>query len=245
MAFCGNCGAQLEDGVRFCPKCGHQLNAAGAAASAPAATAAPAAAPPVATFPTAPPAYPPPPAQPVASPFTAQPMAPPPVAQYPQYYPPPGQIPIVTMPQEAPKHHGWLWGVIVVVGILGGLYYIGTHDQDQTQPKTGPQAKGPTATLAQQQVFTSSWRLANGDVQLYNQQWKNGSNVAIQSSDLECDQNDQNGSVLYQQHITLTKQTGGTVGPGSTLTFDPLDIGKAEQGLSKVNCAIVGVTAAQ
>lgn len=23
MAFCGNCGTQLKDGVKFCPKCGH------------------------------------------------------------------------------------------------------------------------------------------------------------------------------------------------------------------------------
>lgn len=29
MAFCGNCGTQLNDGVKFCPKCGHPTKNAG------------------------------------------------------------------------------------------------------------------------------------------------------------------------------------------------------------------------
>lgn len=28
MAFCGNCGAQIEDGGKFCPKCGKEAGAA-------------------------------------------------------------------------------------------------------------------------------------------------------------------------------------------------------------------------
>lgn len=28
MAFCGNCGTQLNDGVAFCPKCGQAIGAA-------------------------------------------------------------------------------------------------------------------------------------------------------------------------------------------------------------------------
>ena len=27
MAFCGNCGTQVNDGVAFCPKCGQAINA--------------------------------------------------------------------------------------------------------------------------------------------------------------------------------------------------------------------------
>jgi hypothetical protein len=230
MAFCGKCGGQLEGNERFCRNCGHDLSAAGASTSAPVAAAAP-----------------------VAAPAAAQPVAP-----YPQFYPAPGQFPIVTMPQEVPKHHGWIWGAIIVVGILYGLYYIGTHDQQNQpqgqnptqQPGTAPQPPGaqpggPNASVVQQQLFTSQWRLTNGDVQLYNQIWKNRSNVAIQSSDLECDQDDQNGAVLSRQHVQLTDQGGAAVQPEQTVTFDPLDIGQAVQGMTKVNCGIVGVTAAQ
>jgi uncharacterized membrane protein len=30
MAFCGNCGTQTQDGVKFCPSCGHTIGAANA-----------------------------------------------------------------------------------------------------------------------------------------------------------------------------------------------------------------------
>ncbi len=29
MAFCGNCGTQLNDGAQFCPKCGQSINGTG------------------------------------------------------------------------------------------------------------------------------------------------------------------------------------------------------------------------
>jgi hypothetical protein len=172
------------------------------------------------------------------------------VAPPPQFYPVPGQIPIVTMPQPVPKSHGWIWGAIIVVGILYGLYYIGKNDQNQTQPGAAPQPAGtqpggPNATLLRQQIFTSQWRVTNGDVQIYNQLWENRSTVAVASATAECDEVDQNGSVLAQKSIDLSDQTGGAVQPGHTLTFDPLDIGQAVQGLSKVNCGIVAVTPAQ
>jgi hypothetical protein len=219
MAFCGKCGAQLEGNERFCRQCGHDLSAAGAAAA------------------------------PVAAPFAPPPAAPF-VAPPPQFYPAPGQIPIVTMPQPVPKSHGWIWGAIIVVGILYGLYYIGKNDQNQTQPGAAPQPAGtqpggPNATLLRQQIFTSQWRVTNGDVQIYNQLWENRSTVAVASATAECDEVDQNGSVLAQKSIDLSDQTGGAVQPGHTLTFDPLDIGQAVQGLSKVNCGIVAVTPAQ
>lgn len=39
MVFCGNCGAQVEDGVKFCHNCGAKIEAEGN--SAPAAQATP------------------------------------------------------------------------------------------------------------------------------------------------------------------------------------------------------------
>jgi hypothetical protein len=230
MAFCSKCGAQLEGNERFCRGCGHDLSAAGAAASAPGAAAA--------SF---------------AAPAAAQPVAP-----YPQFYPAAGQIPIVTIPQEVPKHHGWIWGVIIVAGILYGLYYIGSHDQQNQpqgqsptqQPGTAPppagaQPGGPNAALLKQQVLTLQWRVANGDVQLYNQKWDNRSNVAIVAASAECDQLDQNGSVLLKKPIDLEDQTDPALQPGYTKEFDDLDIGPAVQGVSNVNCGIVAVTPAQ
>ncbi len=125
MAFCGKCGAQLEGNERFCVKCGNDLSAAGATAGATVAAAA--AAPPVTAASFAPP--------PVAPPF----------APVPPGFQGPGQIPIVTMPQPVPKSHGWLWGVIIVVGILYGLYYIGKNDQQNQQPGQNPTQQPGTA----------------------------------------------------------------------------------------------------
>jgi uncharacterized membrane protein len=34
MAFCSSCGAQVDDGTAYCPKCGNRVSAAGAPASA-------------------------------------------------------------------------------------------------------------------------------------------------------------------------------------------------------------------
>ncbi|MGA2754414.1 MAG: zinc ribbon domain-containing protein [Terracidiphilus sp.] len=219
MAFCGQCGAQLAGNERFCVSCGHDVSAPLAPASEPVAAAAPVAAAPVA----------------------------PPVTPYPQYYPAPGQYPIVAMPQEVPKHHGGIWWVIIIAAILFGLWWIGTHDQQSQQPGTSPPpggapTGGPNAAVIAQQVYTTQWSVVNGDVQLSNQKWVNQSKVSIQSADLECDQYDQSGSDLAQKHVQLTDQTGAAVKPGDTEEFDNLDIGPAVQGLTKVNCGIVGVT---
>jgi len=230
MAFCGKCGAQLAGNERFCVSCGHDVSAPAAPVAPP-----PVAPPPVeAAAPFAPP------------PFAAPPVAPPP-AGYPPYYPAPGQIPII-MPQEVPKHHGGAWWVIIIAAVLFGLWWIGTHDQPNTTPTTTPggaPAGGPNAAVIAQQNYTTQWSVVNGDVQLSNQKWVNQSNVSIQSADLECDQYDQSGSDLAQKHVQLTDQTGAAVKPGETEQFSNLDIGPAVQGLTKVNCGIMGVTQAQ
>ena len=78
MAFCPKCGSQLAGNEQFCVHCGNDVSATTAAA-------APVAAVPVAPVQAAPVAYAPAP--------TAPPAAP-----YPQYYPAPGQIPIMAAP---------------------------------------------------------------------------------------------------------------------------------------------------
>lgn len=227
MAFCPKCGTQLAGNEQFCIKCGNDLSASHAPASAPVAAAAPFAPPPV-----------------------APPPAAPPVSPYPPYYPPPGQIPIMAMPQEVPKHHGGAWWVIIIAAVLFGLWWIGTHDQPNTTPTPTPAPggappAGPNASVIAQQAYTTQWNVVNGDVHLSNQKWVNQSNATIQSADLECDQYDQSGADLAQKHVQLTDQTGAAVKPGDTEQFSDLDIGAAVQGLTKVNCGIVGVTQAQ
>ena len=153
------------------------------------------------------------------------------------------------MPQEVPKHHGGAWWVIIIAAVLFGLWWIGTHDQQSQKPGTTPPggapAGGPNAATIAQQVYTTQWSVVNGDVQLSNQKWVNQSNVSIQSADLECDQYDQSGADLAQKHVQLTDQTGAAVKAGDTEQFGNLDIGAAVQGLTKVNCGIVGVTPTQ
>jgi len=153
-------------------------------------------------------------------------------------------------PQEVPKHHGGAWWVIIIAAVLFGFWWIGTHDKDSQQPGATPPPggappAGPNASVIAQQVYTTQWNVVNGDVQLSNQKWVNNSNVSIQAADMECDQYDQTGADLAQKHVSLTDQTGAAVKAGETEEFGNLDIGAAVQGLTKLNCGIVGVTQAQ
>jgi hypothetical protein len=227
MAFCPKCGTQLTGSEQFCVSCGNDVRATIAAAA------------PVAAVPVTP-------VQP-AAPVSYAPA--PPAAAYPQYYPPPGQIPIMAAPPEVPKHHGAAWWVVIIGGVLFGLWYIGTHDQQSQQapsppPGGAPPATGPNAAIIAQQTYTTQWNVVNGDVHLSNQQWVNNSNTTIQSADVECDQYDQAGADQAQKHVDLTDQTGAAVKPGTTEQFGDLDIGAAVTGLTKVNCGVVGVTPA-
>jgi hypothetical protein len=152
-------------------------------------------------------------------------------------------------PPEVPKHHGAAWWLVIIAGILFGLWYIGTHDQQSQQAPTpppggAPPATGPNAAIIAQQSYTTNWNVINGDLHLSNQQWVNNSQTTIQSADLECDQYDQAGTDQAQKHVDLTDQTGAAVKPGTTEQFGDLDIGAAVTGLTKVNCGIVGVTPA-
>ncbi len=234
MAFCPKCGTQLTGNEQFCVSCGNDVRAT-IAAAAPAAPAA-----------VAPATFTSPAAAPVS--YAPAPTAPP-VAPYPQYYPPPGQIPIMAAPPEVPKHHGAAWWVVIIGGVLFGLWYIGTHDKQSqhapTPPPGGaPPATGPNAAILAQQTYTTNWNVINGDLHLSNQQWVNNSQTTIQSADLECDQYDQTGADVAQKHVQLTDQTGVAVKPGTTEAFGDLDLGPAVPNLTKVNCGIVGVTPA-
>ena len=226
MAFCGSCGAQLEGDGRFCVQCGADQTAK--AGGAPAVQAAA----PQAPAPQA--AIPPQPVQP----FAGMP---------PQYPPPHVPIPVMAMPPAAPaKGNTWLWGVIIVGGILYGLYYIGTHNQQnpgqtptpQAQPGQQPGGQGnPNQAVIQAQRFTGSYNAVNGTVQVTQGQWLNGSNVPLAAARLGCEQLDANGQGLTQDQVTLT----GPAQPGQTVTLPTFSIGAEAQGAAKVNCQITAV----
>ncbi len=234
MAFCPKCGTQLVGNEKFCVSCGNDVSATAAAAA------------PIASIPAAPAPYAPTPVAP--TPYAPTPTAPP-AAPYPQYYPAPGQIPIMPMPQEVPKHHGGAWWLIIIAGVLFGLWWIGTHDQQSQQAPTpppggAPPATGPNAGIIAQQAYTTNWNVINGDLHLSGQQWTNNSKTTIQAADLECDQYDQTGADQAQKHVNLTDQTGASIKPGDTEQFGDVDLGPAVPNLTKVNCGIVGVTPA-
>ena len=254
MSFCSSCGTKLEGDERFCVKCGHDVKGNGAAvpavaASAPIAVASvPAAAPQVVAPP--PQSYPPPPPQGYAAPPPQGYVAPP-------VYPGQSPIPIVMgVPPAQSKRHGWIW-VVVIIAVLYGLYYIGTHNQKtQQQPQVQPaqpgqpvaggqpgtpgQQGGGNATLAQMQSFTGQVGESNGQVLISNGQWTNNATVAVQSVTLECIQYNANGSRLTQTQNILN----GPVQPQSSTSFNPFHMGAVVQGATRAQCGIVGATAA-
>jgi hypothetical protein len=164
-------------------------------------------------------------------------------------------------PPAQSKHRGWIWVVVIIV-VLYGLYYIGTHNQQkQQQPQGQPvqqgqqpggggqpgaypaqqpggqgQQGGANAALAQMQSFTGQVGEANGQVQISNGQWTNRSTVAVQSVTLECIQYNANGAPLTQTQNTLN----GPLQPQSTTNFNPFQMGAVVQGATRAQCGIVG-----
>ena len=199
MAFCSNCGTQLEGTERFCVKCGvEQTTKAGGAVAAP-----PAAMP-----------------QPPVQPFAGVP---------PQHSPAPVPIPIM-MPSPAPaKGSSLKWIVLVLVVVAGGLYYNHNRNHQQHQ------------ALAQAQQFIGNWDNVNGFVQISQGQWRNGSNVIIQSATLECAQIAQGGQTISSFDTKLN----GPAQPGQTVIFSPFQVGQMAQGVSKLQCNVIDVNTAQ
>lgn|SRR5208337_5167753 len=249
MAFCSSCGGTLEGNERFCAKCGADQAAkpAGAPAVAAAAPQAPApqapapqvavSPPPVQPFMGMPPQYPPPPP---AQPFAGMP---------PQYPPP---IVMGAPPGAQPATKNPLTWVIAAA-VIFGLWYIGTHDKDSQNPGTTPPAQtqpGPggggggggggdqnQAIIAEQKFTEGSYNAVDGQIQVTQGQWLNGSNVTLAAAMLGCVQMDANGQNLTQDQVTLT----GPAAPGATVNLATFSIGAAAQGAAKVNCKITAV----
>jgi hypothetical protein len=241
MAFCSSCGSQLEGDGKFCVKCGADQTAkagsppAAVTAPPPAAYAPPPPPPPAQPFAGAPPQYPPPPP---AQPFAGMPP------QFPA--PPPGQFPVIMgAPPAAPASKNpliWLIGA----GVIFGLWYIGSHDQAQNPPATAPQTQPGQpggqgnqnqAIIAAQKFSEGGYNADNGQIQVTQGQWLNGSNVALAAAMLGCEQMDANGQNLAQDQVTLT----GPAAPGATVTLPTFSIGAVAQGAAKVSCKITAV----
>jgi zinc-ribbon domain len=107
-------------------------------------------------------------------------------------------------------------------------------------PGGAPGGGGNDAALVQQQQFAGRWVPQNGNVEVENAQWRNASNVSIQSVTLECVQYGSTGTVIFHTTTVLN----GPAAPGATMTFGAFPMGAIQQGMTKVQCGIVGVTPA-
>ena len=126
----------------------------------------------------------------------------------------------------------------------------GPADTTPAQPDTSttappPQADTSADELVQQQKFTWSWQTSNGELQVSDGAWTNGSTEAVQSAFLECFQFSQSGDLLTQGSIKLTKNDDTPVAPQQTVNYGAFNVGDAAQGVDKVNCKITSVTPAQ
>lgn len=220
MAFCRNCGTQLQGDERFCVGCGTDVSAkpaAGASVGGAAGSATTQAA--VA-------------AAPVATAHTVQKPEAQAVAAAPGTYAAPGTIPImVTMPpQAAAKRGGTMWVLVALAVLVGGYFYF--------KPKPTPPPPPPDpAALTKQQAFDAHWDDVYGFVQISNGKWTSHANVAIDSATLECDQYNSYGTDLAQMRTTLN----GPLQPGATSSYNPFQMGAVATNVNKVTCTIVHV----
>ncbi len=215
MAFCGNCGAHSEGNERFCKNCGHELSAAAAAPAMPAAAA------PVAPSPA------------------------PPAPPSPQVYwtPPPFPIATPVKRKKIPAAYRVAIFLLGLIALYSGLHTLGIITwPNKLVGQLTPPAGVANAALVQQQAFKSPWLVSNGDVHLGKPKWTNNANTAILAADLECDQYDQGGKDLAQKRVRLEVPNQPSLQSGQSVEYTDLDIGPSVQGLSKVNCGIMGVS---
>jgi hypothetical protein len=155
----------------------------------------------------------------------------------------PGQVPMsvdVAPPAPAMKSRLW-WLVILVVAAGVYLYYTRTQAQQGTTPaqQTQPGGSGGNqdqAVIAAQQ-FTGGFNYVNGQIQLTNGRWVNGSNIPLAAATLGCGQLDANGQNLEQDQVMLN----GPAQPGQTVTLPTFMIGAMVQGATEVRCKITAV----
>jgi hypothetical protein len=216
MAFCGNCGAQMEATERFCVKCGKDNGVKQAAAPVP-------------------PVPQPPAPQVVPTPVSyAAPPVPFPVAM------------AVPPQAPASKNGKMIAILILALLAGGGYYYYthpppAPQPQPQPQPNPNPNPGPSNSDLAKQQAFTYGQPYtSNGYLEIPGGKWVNNSNVALASATLECDQKDTNGNPLAQMRATLTGPNGPNQ-PGGTVTFNTIQMGSVATYVDKVNCVIVHV----
>jgi type II secretory pathway component PulJ len=89
----------------------------------------------------------------------------------------------------------------------------------------------------QAQHFAWKGQPTNGQIQITQAEWRNGSNVTIQAAELECIQYGANNQPLSQ----LTKVLNGPVQPGQTINIQPFTLGAEAQGAANMKCGIVAV----
>jgi hypothetical protein len=154
-------------------------------------------------------------------------------------------IPVVIQAPPPAKRGGMTWVVIGVVALLVGGYaykkYKPATNGDGT-PSGAPSQTGPQdpATLVREQNFSGHWQAVYGFVDLTNTSWTNHAPVAMQSATLECDQYSANGTQLSQFQTRLN----GPVQPGTTVTFNPFQMGSVSTYMTRVTCSIVAVVPA-
>jgi hypothetical protein len=153
-------------------------------------------------------------------------------------------------PVAPPANKNTLLYVVIAAAALYGLYYLGTRNQNQT-PGTAPQTQPGQqpggggggggnqnqAIIAAQQFTEGGYNNVNGQIQVTQGQWLNGSNIPLAAAMLGCEQEDANGQNLAHDQVTLT----GPAAPGATVTLPTFSIGATAQGAAKVDCAITAV----
>jgi len=201
----------------------------------------------------------PPPEPPRSAPAAVEPSPPPPaagVATISHAYLPymaAGQFPMaVAMPLPAPARKSWwVWLVGVCILSASGFFYYETRppaQPDSTPPPQTQPAQQPgggdggnqdPAVLAAQTFTEGGYNNVNGQIQVTQGQWLNGSNVALAAAMLGCEQMDANSQNVAQDTVALT----GPAAPGATVTLPTFSIGALAQGATNVNCKITAVQA--
>jgi hypothetical protein len=138
--------------------------------------------------------------------------------------------------------------LVVLAAIVGGGYYYYNHGKTAAPPANPPAAPASTPpgttdnkALVQQQSFNAQWQDESGMLVLTSAKWTNSANVTLQSATVQCEQYNAVGTDLSQYRVTLN----GPTEPNTASTYSNVQIGAIASGMTKVNCDVVHVKAAQ